>query len=82
MIAIDVEEAPNMVTSLVCRPQVPLGNADRTNLWITRPRNRANPMGVLWMTLWVVVWTGLCIRTGNSQECYLASSHQWAYWDN
>jgi hypothetical protein len=39
-------------------------------------------MGVLWMTLWVVVWIGLCIRTGNSQECYLASSHQWAYWGN
>ena len=82
MIAIVVEDAPVVVTAPVCRLEAPVGNAERTKLWITAPGDRPNPMGVLWMTLWVVVWIGLCIRTGNSQDCYLANSHQWAYWGN
>ena len=82
MIAIVVEGAPKVVTFPVCRPEPPLGNANHTNLWITRPSEPANPVRVLWMTLWAVVWIALCIRTGNSQDCYLASSHQCAYWGN
>ena len=82
MIAIVVEGAPKFVTAPVCRRHPPLGNANHTNLWITLPLGPANPRGALWMALWVVVWIDLCKRTGNSQDCYLASSHQAAYWGN
>ena len=77
-----VEEAPEKFTTPVCRPRAPDGNTSRTKLWITGPVRPANPVWVLWMTLWVVVWKDLCKRTGNSQDCYLASSHQCAYCGN